>query len=91
MRGKNYPAISLAEAVSVVKLIYEQERDRAVDEQTIAKALSCCGTHTAFVSTISALTKYGLLESVTPSLFKVSEDAENIIAQARGTSITRVS
>lgn len=84
VRGKNYPAISLAEAILRIKAIYEQERDRAVNEQTIAKALSCCGTHTAFVSTISALTKYGLLESVAPSLFKVSENAENIILLTRG-------
>lgn len=84
VRGQSYPAISLAKAISKTKLIYEQERDRAVDETTIAKALGDCVTHTAFASTISALLKYGLLESVELSLFKVSEDGENIILLSKG-------
>lgn len=83
VRGQSYPAISLAKAILQTKLIYEQERNRALDEATIAKALDDCVTHTAFASTISALLKYGLLESV-ESLFKVSEDAENIILLSRG-------
>lgn len=82
VKGQIYPAISLAEAILQTKSIYAQERNRALDEATIAKALSN-RTHTAFASTISALLKYGLLESVA-SLFKVSEDAENIILLSRG-------
>ncbi len=84
LKSQNYPAISLADAVLRTRLIYEQERARTVDEITIAKALSYSVSGTAFSSVISALIKYGLLQSIEPSLFKVSEDAENIILLSRG-------
>ena len=84
LRGQTYPAISLADAVSRSRLIYEQERDRAVDEVTIAKTLGYSVATTDFTSVLSALIKYGLLQSIEPSLFKVSEDAENIILLSRG-------
>lgn len=85
VRGQNYPSISLMEAIARTKLLYEQEgKGCALDEMTIAKALDYSVASKAFVSTISALTKYGLLKSIQPSLFKVSEDAENIILLSRG-------
>lgn len=84
VRGQKYPAISLADAVLKVRLIHEQERDLTLDEVTIAKALNYSVTTTDFTSVVSALIKYGLLQSIEPSLFKVSEDAENIILLSRG-------
>ncbi len=83
VRSPSYPAISLAEAISRIKSVYEQERVRAVDKETIAKTLGYGEVTGAAATVIAALTKYGLLESVGTQL-KVSEDAETIILLSRG-------
>lgn len=57
---------------------------RTLNQLTIAKALNYSVSTTDFTSVVSALIKYGLLQSIEPSLLKVSEDAENIILLNRG-------
>ena len=82
-RSQTYLVISLAEAILKIESVYEQERDRATDKETIAKSLGYRGIDEASATIISTLTKYGLLESVGSQL-KVSKDAENIILLNKG-------
>jgi hypothetical protein len=83
VRSPNYPAISLAEAISRIKSVYEQEQARAADKESIAKALGYGGINGAATTVIAALAKYGLLENAGTQL-KISEDAESIILLNRG-------
>ncbi len=84
IRSLNYPPLSLAESIFKINSVYEQERNRAVSKEVIAKAMGYAEINEAFNNDIYALTKYGLLTSISPSLFKLSEDAENIILLNQG-------
>lgn len=53
-----------------------------MDTETVARVLGCSGTN-ASITIVSALTEYGLLESVGEQL-RVTEDAVNIIIHEQG-------
>jgi len=84
VKSLNYPSLSLPEALLKIKLVYEQECNQAMDKESIALAMGYTGVDEASTNAISALNKYGLLTNISPSLFKVSEDAENIILLPKG-------
>ena len=83
-RSPNYPAIGLEEAIKKTKAIYEQEHKNATDKAVIAKHLGYNGLNGASLTTISALTKYGLLEAIGAKQLKVSAAAESIIWLEKG-------
>ncbi len=83
VRSPNYPAISLGEAITKAKMIYEQESMHAADKEVIAKAMKYGGLNGTSYTIISALTKFGLLEHF-GNQFKVSSDALDIILHRQG-------
>lgn len=84
VKSLNYPSLSLSEALLKVRLIYEQECNQAMNKESIALAMGYTDVDEASTNAMSALNKYGLLTDIPPSLFKVSEDAENIILLPKG-------
>ncbi len=83
-RSPNYPAIGLEEAIKKTKAIYEQEHDNPTDKAVMAKHLGYNGLNGASLTTISALTKYGLLEAVGPKQLKVSAFGRDLIWLEKG-------
>ncbi len=83
-RSPNYPAISLAEAVSRITQIYEKEYGHAADSDTLSKAMGYSGTNGASDVVISALKKYGLLENAGNHEFKLSAGAIDIYLHKKG-------
>jgi hypothetical protein len=83
-RSPNYPAIGLEEAIKKTKAIYEQEHDNPTDKAVMAKHLGYNGLNGASLTTISALTKYGLLEAVGPKQLKVSASGRDLIWLEKG-------
>jgi len=83
-RSPNYPAISLAEAVSRVNQIYERENVHAADSNTLAIAMGYSGSNGASDQVISALKKYGLLENAGNREYKLSEGAIDIYHHPKG-------
>ena len=84
VKSLNYPSLSLPETILKIRLIYEQERNQAMNKESIALAMGYASVDEAATNAMSALNKYGLLTNIPPSLFKVSEDAENIILLPKG-------
>ncbi|MBV8886601.1 MAG: hypothetical protein JO235_21760, partial [Chroococcidiopsidaceae cyanobacterium CP_BM_RX_35] len=78
----NYTAMSLSEAISKIQILYQQEYSSTMDKEAAARALGCSGTN-ASTAVISALTEYGLLESVGTQL-KVTDNAVSIISHEQG-------
>ena len=62
VRSPNYPAISLPDALTRVKTIHDAEQHLAAPRNVIAKHLGYNGLNGAALTTISAISKYGLLE-----------------------------
>ncbi|NHC36890.1 hypothetical protein [Scytonema millei] len=85
VRSPNYPGISLVEAVSKVQAVYDKEHRHPADKEVIAKSIGYGGINGASLTTISALLKYGLLESVGNQL-RVTEKAETILLLSKGQS-----
>lgn len=83
-RSPNYPAIGLEEAIKKTKAIYDQEHKNPTDKEVMAKHLGYNGLNGASLTTISALTKYGLLEAVGPKQLKVSASGESLIWLEKG-------
>jgi hypothetical protein len=79
VRSPNYPAISLPEAITRAKTIYDAEQHLAAPREVIAKHLGFGGLNGGSSRIISALTKYGLLEEVSGDKVKVSPLAMSIL------------
>lgn len=84
LRSPNYPSISLTEAIARAKAIYEKEDKHPADGDTLAKAIGYKGMNGAADTTLSALKKYGLLESVGSRQYKLSDAAIDILIYERG-------
>lgn len=83
-RSPNYPAISLAEALPRIAQIYEREFTHPADSDTLAKALGYSSVNGASDGVISALKKYGLLESAGNREYRLSSGAIDICLHQRG-------
>jgi hypothetical protein len=79
VRSPNYPALSLPEAISRVKIIHEAEQHLAAPKDVIAKHLGYNGLNGAALSTVSAIGKYGLIEEVAGGQMRVSPLAVTIL------------
>lgn len=83
-RSPNYPIISLADAVGRIQQIYDKERTHPADKEVIAKALGYGSLNGLSRSILSALMKYELLVEDGADMFKVSNDALDILLRSTG-------
>jgi hypothetical protein len=79
VRSPNYPALSLPEAISRVKIIHDAEQHLAAPKDVIAKHLGYNGLNGAALSTVSAIGKYGLIEEASGDKMRVSPLAVTIL------------
>ncbi len=84
VRSPNYPVISLDEAVSRAQMVYKKENRHPVPRESLAKAIGYNTLNGASISIISALSKYGLLESAGPDQLKISPEAVDIVLRHPG-------
>jgi len=87
-RSPNYPQISLPKAVDLAAKLYEAAHTHKASASSVVSALGYGGLNGKSLGVISALKKYGLLESVGDSEFKVSKDALTILVDPK-TSVER--
>ncbi len=73
-RSPNYPAVSLPQALDMVRRVYDADHLNKMHRETVAKHLGYGGLNGASITLISALTKYGLLEGRGGEI-RVSRDA----------------
>jgi len=87
VRSPNYPAISLPEAITKIDGVFRKEHKHPTPREVLAQAIGYGSLNGASASMISALHKYGLLESVgNKGHYKVSEDAIDILLHRPGES-----
>ena len=77
-RSPNYPAVSLPEAIDVVRKLHKSEGRSLMDPTVVARAMGYGTLHGAARSRLAALRKYGLIDDL-PGGFKVSELARVIM------------
>jgi hypothetical protein len=87
-RSPNYPQISLPKAVDLAAKLYEAAHTHKASATAVVAALGYGGLNGKSLGVISALKKYGLLESVGDNEFKVSKDALTILVDPK-TSVDR--
>lgn len=76
-RSPNYPALNLANAIDRAKAVFEEFGRSRVGDEDVAQALGYAKLHGKSRSVVSALKKYGLLESDGDG-FKISDNALDI-------------
>lgn len=79
VRSPNFPVMSLPDALQRVERIHDKEQHLPCSKEVMAEHLGYSGLNGAALKAISALTKYGLLESVGDSQFRVSTLAMRIL------------
>jgi hypothetical protein len=92
-RSPNYPYIGLPAALERVRKIYDKDHRNRMSREVVAKHLGYGSLNGISMSVISALGKYGLLESIDNDL-QVSADAVTILVDTpdspdRGQAIRR--
>jgi hypothetical protein len=88
MRSPNYPSISLRESYQRVKLLWHKERKTAVPADVAAKAIGYSGISGPSRTALSAMKKFGLVDSDDRSV-RVSELALRILHPANETEATK--
>lgn len=88
MRSPNYPSISLREAYERAKLLWQKEKKTAVPADIAAKAIGYNGLSGPSRAALSALKKFGLVESDDRAV-RVSELALRILHPANDTEQTK--
>jgi hypothetical protein len=84
VRSPNYPVISLGEAVERLQTIWEHQHRHPTDRTTIARLLGYGTLNGASMALISALTKYGLLESAGRDQLRVSPMGVDVLVHQPG-------
>lgn len=79
IRSPNYPAISLPAAIEKVRAVHKAEAQNKVPRAALATHLGFGSLNGASASMLSALAKYGLIESVGDGEAKVSDLAMRIL------------
>jgi hypothetical protein len=77
-RSPNYPYIGLASAIGRTRTLYDKDYRNRMSKEVVAQHLGYGGLNGVSLSVISALGKFGLLESVDDDL-QVSADAVSIL------------
>jgi hypothetical protein len=88
MRSPNYPSISLRESYQRVKLLWQKERKTPVPAEVAAKAIGYAGLSGPSRTALSALKKFGLVDSDDRTV-RVSELALRILHPANETEETK--
>src|SRR5229473_6824154 len=88
MRSPNYPSISLRESYQRVRLLWQKERKTAVPADVAAKAIGYSGISGPSRTALSAMKKFGLVDSDDRTV-RVSELALRIIHPANDTEETK--
>lgn len=84
VRSPNYPAISLPEAIAKARTVYEKEYNHPSPREVVVKAMGYSGINGASSTVFSAITKYGLIESVGNDQYRISPLALDIFLHNRG-------
>jgi hypothetical protein len=79
IRSPNYPAISLAEAVSRVSQVHAKERQHPAAKEVVLKGMGYSGVHGTSLGALSAALKYGLLDQNGKDGYRVSDRAVAIL------------
>lgn len=77
-RSPRYPNISLADAISKARLVYEKEHLSALTPGVAAEAMGYKGLNGASLKVISSLRKYGLLDGRGDEV-RITKDAQTLI------------
>jgi hypothetical protein len=85
-RSPNYPQISLPKAIELAAKLYAEAHTHKASAATVVGALGYNGLNGASMGVISALKKYGLLEAVGDTEFRISKDGLTIIVDPKGSS-----
>ncbi len=79
MKSPNYPALGLSQAIESVRQLWKKEKRTAVKPGVAIKAMGYSSLNGATLTRLSALKKYGLLESDGKSGVRVSQLAIRIL------------
>ena len=82
-RSPNYPQISLPKAIELAAKLYGEAHTHKASAASVVGALGYTGLNGASLGVISALKKYGLIESVGDNEFKISKDGLAIIVDSK--------
>jgi hypothetical protein len=82
-RSPNYPQISLPKAIDLAAKLYDKAHTHKASAAVVVGALGYTGLNGASLGVISALKKYGLIEAVGDSEFKISKDGLTIIVDPK--------
>ena len=85
-RSPNYPAVSLPDAVSMAKKLWDAEKRTSVNGDIAAKALGFNGLNGKVRVMIGALRQYGLLTKGKPGLVQLSDLAVSVLHEARSSA-----
>lgn len=77
-RSPRYPNVSLGEAISKARLIYDREHMSPLTPKVAAEAMGYSGINGASLKMISSLKKYGLLEGRGDDV-RLTKDAQTLI------------
>jgi hypothetical protein len=83
-RSPNYPSLTLEQAYTKARKVYDQEHTHAAPREVVAAALGYTGLNGAALSTIAAIAAYGLLEKAGTGSLKVAPDAVSIFELDEG-------
>ena len=83
LRSPRYPVIGLREALEKTREVYAKDRRNKIPKDIVAEHLGYGGLNGASLPTISALTKYGLLEGGRDSMW-VTDRAVTIFVHDKG-------
>lgn len=82
-RSPNYPQISLPKAIELATKLYAEAHTHKASPAVVAGALGYTGLNGKSLGVISALKKYGLIESIGTDEFKISKDGLTIIVDPK--------
>src|SRR5881409_3213015 len=79
-RSPRYPNVSLPDAISKAKMIYNKEHMSPLTPQVAAEAMGYSGLNGASLKMISSLKKYSLLEGRGDDV-RLTKDAQTLIIE----------
>lgn len=85
-RSPNYPQIGLSKAIELAGKLYQKAHTYKASAEVIVSTFGYGGLNGKSLGVISALKKYGLLESVGGSEFKISKDALTILVDPKSST-----
>ena len=79
MRSPNFPGLSLEDAVSFVKIIWDRNRRAPIMREAAAKDLGYTGLTGRSLKVLGALNQYDLIENMSKGHMRVTKTAEDIL------------